>query len=102
MKFGLNILLNTETAKKRGLADGEEVWIETTNDIRVKAVMRVINGIHPEVIGFPGLYGRWARDLPRKARVGTHFNTLLEHGLDKIDTVAGTTDMCVRAKVYPV
>lgn len=100
MKHGRNVLLHSETARQKGLADGDEVWVETTHGARVRSVVTVTNGIHPSVVGFPGLFGRWAHNLPRRAYGGAHFNALLPRSLERIDKVAATTDMCVKAKVY--
>lgn len=100
MKFGQNVLLHSDTARRKGLSEGDEVWVETTNGIRVRSVMKLTHGIHPDCVGFPGLHGRWARNLPTRAYGGPHFNTLLPRSLDRIDKVAATTDMCVKVKIY--
>lgn len=101
MKHGRNVLLHSETARQKGLADGDEVWVETTHGARVSR--RRHGDERPSsipVVGFPGLFGRWAHNLPRRAYGGAHFNALLPRSLERIDKVAATTDMCVKAKVY--
>jgi anaerobic selenocysteine-containing dehydrogenase len=100
-KLGPNILMNAETAAAKGIMDRDQVWVESTAGYRVRGEVRITNTVRPDVVGFPGLYGRWAKNLPKGARTGPHFNALLPYNLGRIDTVAATMDMCVKVKVYP-
>lgn len=100
IKPSADILLNKKTALEKGFTDGDEVWVESTFGFRVKGVIKATNSIKPDVVGFPGLYGRWAKNLPKKARKGPHFNTLLPSSLERIDKMTGAMDMCVKVKVY--
>jgi molybdopterin-containing oxidoreductase family molybdopterin binding subunit len=100
--FGRHVLLNPRTAAAKGLADGAEVWIESTAGYRVRAVAKISNCVRPDVAGFPGLYGKWAGRLRGRTDTGPHFNTLLPYDLARLDTVATTMDMCIKVRVYPV
>jgi anaerobic selenocysteine-containing dehydrogenase len=100
-KFGANILLNHRTAANKGIQDGAEVWVESTAGFKVRGSVKLTDCVRPDVVGFMGLYGKWARNVPEAGRKGPHFNTLLPYGRDRIDTVATTVDMCIRVKVYP-
>ncbi|HLA37212.1 MAG TPA: molybdopterin-dependent oxidoreductase [Candidatus Brocadiales bacterium] len=51
--------VNTETGKRLGLVEGEEVWMESPyGKARVK--VHLTEGIHPEVVGLHHGYGHWA------------------------------------------
>ena len=101
-KFGSNVLLNHKTAQKKGIEDGDEVWVESTAGYKVKGTVRLTDCVRPDVVGFIGLYGKWAKNVLESGRKGPHFNSLLPYNRDRIDTVATTVDMCIKAKVYPV
>ena len=101
-KFGSKVLLNHKTADRKGIIDGDEVWVESTAGFRVKGTVRLTDCVRPDVVGFMGLYGKWAKYVREEGRKGPHFNTLLPYNRERIDTVATTVDMCIKAKVYPV
>lgn len=98
--FGRNVLINPHTAARKGLQDGDEVWVESTAGYRVKGRIRVTNCVRPDVVGFAGLYGKWAGKHRGRADTGPHFNTLLPYSVARLDTLATTMDMCIKAKVY--
>ncbi len=51
--------VNTETGRRLGLEEGEEVWMESPyGKARVK--VHLTEGIHPEVVGLHHGYGHWA------------------------------------------
>jgi molybdopterin-containing oxidoreductase family molybdopterin binding subunit len=100
--FGSNVLLNHKTADKKGINDGDEVWVESTAGFKVKGTVKLTDCVRPDVVGFMGLYGKWAKHVRKEGRKGPHFNTLLPYDRERIDTVATTVDMCIKAKVYPV
>jgi len=100
-KFGSNVLLNHKTAHEKGIRDGDEVWVESTAGYRVKGTVKLTDCVRPDVVGFIGLYGKWAKHVLEAGRKGPHFNTLLPYNRERIDTVATTVDMCIKAKVYP-
>ena len=100
--FGSKVLLSHKTAVRKGIKDGDEVWVESTAGFRVKGTARLTDCVRPDVVGFMGLYGKWAKHVREEGRRGPHFNTLLPYDRERIDTVATTVDMCIKAKVYPV
>lgn len=65
--------INPETARKLGIKEDEEVWVESPEG-KIKGTARLYEGIHPDVIGVPlgfghTAMGRWARGIgenPRK------------------------------------
>jgi len=59
MKPDNPLLMNSATAERLGLKDGDEVWIES-RAARAKAMLRVTEAIHPEVVGLMHGYGHTA------------------------------------------
>ena len=65
--------INPETARKFGIQEKDEVWIESAKG-KIKAVATLYEGIHPDAVGVPlgfghSAMGRWAAgigDNPRK------------------------------------
>lgn len=92
------ILINTETARKKGIKDGNAIWL-TSIAGKVKGTAKLTEGIHPEVVGIAGAFGHWSDGMPVAKGKGTHFNTLLPSTLDRIDMLAASLDSCVRVKV---
>ena len=53
-----NIGINRATAARKGIADGDEIWVETPVGKKVKGIARLTEGIHPECASAPGMFGR--------------------------------------------
>jgi molybdopterin-containing oxidoreductase family molybdopterin binding subunit len=99
--FAYRILLHTETAKKKGIKDGDLVWVESRYG-KIKGRCRVTECIHPECVGIGGTFGHWAKKMPTARDKGAHYNTLLPNvSLERFDTLTGAIDQCIRVKVYP-
>ena len=92
------ILLNTESAKKRGIKTGDTVCIESEVG-KVQGKVRVTECIHPEVIGIPGIFGHWAEGKPVGRGNGAHFNALIPFSLEKMDMISTGLDGCVKVRV---
>jgi molybdopterin-containing oxidoreductase family molybdopterin binding subunit len=96
--YAYKILLNTATAARKGIGDGDEIWVESTAG-RVTGQAKVTECIHPEVVGIAGVFGSWARGKPVARGKGVHFNTLVPISLDRLDPISTGVDACVRVKV---
>ncbi|WP_136416020.1 molybdopterin-dependent oxidoreductase [Herbaspirillum sp. ST 5-3] len=58
--------IHPETAKKRGIADGDRVRIK--NEVgQIEALVRVYNGIRPDTVALPMIHGHWAQGRWAKA-----------------------------------
>ncbi|MFN8455743.1 MAG: molybdopterin dinucleotide binding domain-containing protein [Anaerolineae bacterium] len=95
----LKVTLNSATAGKKRSREGDLVAIEAPNGAKVTATLRVSEGVHPEVISIPGVFGRWLTSNPRLRGQGAHFNSLLGYSFDRMDTVSAALDSCVKVKV---
>lgn len=91
--------INAETAKRKGINDGDEIEMETPGGRKARAVARLTQGLHPECLAVPGILGRWVSSNDRALRKGVHFNSLIEYTMDRLDTVSAALDACVKVKV---
>lgn len=96
--YAYKVLINREAAEKRGVKDGEEVWIESQAG-RVKGEAKLTECIHPEVVGIAGVFGSWAEGKPVAKGKGVHFNSLLPISLDRVDPISTGVDSCIRVKI---
>jgi anaerobic selenocysteine-containing dehydrogenase len=61
------IEINPKVARHLGIADGDEVWIESSTSERIKLPAVLYEGTRPDVVNVPfelghEAYGRWAKD----------------------------------------
>ena len=96
--YAYKILINTETGERKGIKDGDEIWVESVAG-KVKGEAKLTECIHPEVVGIAGVFGSWAKGKPIAKGKGVHFNTLLPISLERIDPVSTGVDSCIRVKV---
>ncbi|HXG52777.1 MAG TPA: molybdopterin-dependent oxidoreductase [candidate division Zixibacteria bacterium] len=97
--YAYNLLISAEAARARGIADGDLVELETPAGARARAIARVSQCIHPEVVGIASCFGQWAKARRAARGRGIHFNSLVPYGLSQIDPMAGLMDACVKVKV---
>jgi len=61
------LMINTDTAKRLGINDNDFVWVESVYG-KVKAKVKLTEGIHPEVVGTHHGFGHWALGSIAKGR----------------------------------
>ncbi len=98
-RFDYRVLLHTRAAAKRGIRDGDQVWVQSRTG-RVKGRVRVTEGVHPDVLGTVGILGHWAREKPISRGHGVHSNSLIASDWNMVDPLSGQIDTCARVKVY--
>ncbi len=92
------IWINSKTAEKLGLTEGDEAFIES-NTGKIKSKVHVTHGIHPEVVAFPRGFGHWALGSVAKGR-GTHDGLLIPGKAEKISGMSRNKEAAV--KIYKV
>lgn len=98
--YAYSVQINTETAKRKGIEDGDPIWLEQGPGRRVKGKARVTELIHPEVVGIAGTFGLWSDGRPVSKGKGVHFNRLVPLSVKQLDSMTLGPDGCVRVKVY--
>jgi anaerobic selenocysteine-containing dehydrogenase len=95
-----NVGVNSGTAAAKEIHEGDRIWIETPSGRRAQAIARLTEGLHPEVVSIPGIFGRWMTGNPELRGKGVHFNSLLEYSFEDMDKVSAALDSCVKVKIY--
>ena len=96
--YAQKVLINTRTAKKKGIRDRDRVCVESAVG-KVTGIAKVTEGIHPEVIGISSHFGSLAKGKPIAYGKGANFNRLVPYDRDPIST---GINACVKVKVYKV
>ena len=95
-----NVIINDETANRKGLKDGDTITIESMHGLKVKGKIRLTQGIHPEVLGIASNYGQWAKGKPIAKGKGTHDNSLLPINVEeRTEWVSGNLDLCTKVRI---
>ena len=93
------IWINANTAKRKELDDGDEVWVEPRYG-KTSGKLKVTELIHPEVVGIPAGYGSSTIMMSPDAKKGPHFNAPITGDESiGIDPVSGGVDVGPRVKV---
>ncbi|MBI2918514.1 MAG: molybdopterin-dependent oxidoreductase [Chloroflexi bacterium] len=95
------VMVNRDTAHRKGLKDGDLVEVESAGG-KTRARVKVTECIHPEVVGLAGGFGNWARGRPVAQGQGPHFNSLIPLDTKRMDYVSTAVDACIRVKLTKV
>ncbi len=96
--FILRILINHETARKKGLKDDELVWVESRAG-RVKGRLKLTECVHREVLGFYGPLGHWMKHELAEGK-GSHHGSLLPMDMKTLAPVVPALEAAARVMVY--
>jgi molybdopterin-containing oxidoreductase family molybdopterin binding subunit len=94
------IQLNAATGRKKGLKDGDMIWVENKLGRKIKGPVKLVEGMHPEQLGIAGCHGHWARGTPIAKDKGQFFDDLIIIDEKHTDSLTQGTDACVKVKVY--
>jgi anaerobic selenocysteine-containing dehydrogenase len=95
------ININEDTGKKKGLKNGQMIWVESATGRKIKGRVSFIKGIHPDMLAVAGIGGHWSKNIPIARGKGVAFNDLLEIDKDHVDPVSLSADACMKVKIYP-
>jgi anaerobic selenocysteine-containing dehydrogenase len=94
--YAQKILINTLTARKRGINDKDRIYVESSVG-KVIGTAKVTECIHQDAIGISSHFGTLSKGKPVAYGKGTNFNRLVPYRTDPVST---GIDACVRVKVY--
>ena len=97
--FTFNICINAQTAKGKGIKEGDIVFMENQLGKRIKVPVHLVEGIHPETIALTCGTGHWLESNLACGK-GGHLNTLLESDLPHHDPIGMSIETAVRVKIY--
>ncbi|MFQ5848015.1 MAG: molybdopterin-dependent oxidoreductase [Candidatus Methylomirabilales bacterium] len=98
--YTYRISLNTTTARRRGIADGDRIRVESSAGRRVSGRAKLTEGIHPEGVGISACAGHWTRHQPIAQGKGVFFNDLLEVDYKHTSPVNLNLDLCAKVRVF--
>lgn len=91
------LTINTETAKQKGIKDGDDVNVESrAGKIKIKA--KLTEGIRPDTVAISYHYGHWSKGMPAYAKKGANPNWILELHPDRISGMNSFND--TKVNVY--
>lgn len=96
--YAQKILINTETAKRKGIKDGDNICMESVVG-QVIGKAKVTECIHPEVVASCNSFGSLVKGKPVAYGKGVCHHKLLP---SSFDPCSGGPDQCVGVKVYKV
>lgn len=91
------IAVNTDTAKKLGIADGDKVVVESRVG-RAEGKAKLTQGIRPDTIAVSYHFGHWTMGAPEYSKKGTWINQAMELHPDKISGMNSFND--TKVKLY--
>ena len=97
-----NVGINAETARRKGIQDGDTIEIESSFGATATGEARLTEGLHPETISIPGVLGRKITANSRARGKGVHFNSLIRYSFDQMDMLSAALDACVKVKIRPL
>jgi molybdopterin-containing oxidoreductase family molybdopterin binding subunit len=98
--YTYTITMNADTAKGKGLKDGDSIWVENTIGRRQKGRLKLLEGQHPQTIAIAACSGHWIDGLPIAKGKGTNFDDLMPIDLAHVDPVCGNLEVSVKVKAY--
>jgi anaerobic selenocysteine-containing dehydrogenase len=98
--YEYRILINTETARKKGFTDGDQVIVEAWHGGQTEGTLKLTELMFPEALGFPSNHGFKSRQRNPITRPGPHYNELLTGDEGAIDPVSAGVDRAPRVKIY--
>ena len=100
--YTYNIVINTDTATKKGLADGDIIEILSNHGKRIGGPVKTSQGVHPDVIAIAATAGHWVKGQPIAYKKGVHFDRLVELDMEHVDPTNLNMETSVKVKIRKV
>ena len=97
--YDYRILINTETARKKGLRDGDEVKVEAFWGGEAEGILKVTELIHPRHSAFRDTTASRAGSATQSRGKGPDFNDLLSDREGEFDPISCATDITPRVRI---
>ncbi len=97
--FTLNVIMNRETADKKGIKDMDRVYLENERGERISVNIHTVEGIHPQCIAMAHGIAHWLEGHPTRGRSGL-LNVILRVEDKYFCPISQSIETAVRVKVY--
>jgi molybdopterin-containing oxidoreductase family molybdopterin binding subunit len=98
--YTYNVMMSIETAKKRGIREGDIICLENIHGDKVTGKLKLMKGIHPRVVAMCGHLGSWAKGKPIARGKGVNMNTLIRIDHKHVCPITLAPETAARIKVY--
>ncbi|MBW1997598.1 MAG: molybdopterin-dependent oxidoreductase [Deltaproteobacteria bacterium] len=98
--FTYTVTIHPSLGEKKGLKEGDAIWIENRYGAREKGTVKFMEGQHPRTLGIAGQGGLVARGRPIAKGKGSNFCRILPNFLKHYDPVTGNIETSVVVKIY--
>jgi molybdopterin-containing oxidoreductase family molybdopterin binding subunit len=98
--YTYTIQIHKDVAAKKGLKDGDLVWLENQKGYKTKGRIKTVDGIHPEHVCVAACAGHWTPYQPVAKGKGVFYDALLESDPEHTDPLTLGQDICTKVKVY--
>lgn len=95
------LMLNSATAEKKGLREGDEVLCESP-DGSLRGVIKTTELLHPDCVGFAANFGHGAPLMAPFSRRGLNYNVLLTGADGCFDPVSGGVNISPQVKLTKI
>jgi len=100
--YTFNISMNAGIARRKGLKDGDTIEVESTKGNKVRGVLKVREGQHPQTLVIMGRGGHWSTGMPIARTKGVAYQLLMDNTFRDCDPVTWHPEPCVKVKVSKV
>lgn len=100
--YTYKITMNADTAKQKGIEDGDMIELESDRGNKVQGVVKLRKGQHPQTTAIMGTAGHWAQGQPIARNKGVNFMNLVENRWSDLDPVSMSIEPCVKVSVKKV
>lgn len=97
--YSMRIWMNTDTARKKGLKNGDTVWVESFTGGKVQGQVKTSECVHPEVVAIGACFGNRSANIFPMARLGPHFNALNRLSEEYLDPLTFNIDRDTRIRI---
>ena len=98
--YTYNVMINMETAKKKGLREGDIICLENYQGDIARGRLKLMKGLHPQVVACIGHMGSWARAKPVALGKGMNLNELIRVDEKHVCPITLAPECTIRVKVY--
>ncbi|MFH1350032.1 MAG: molybdopterin-dependent oxidoreductase, partial [Pseudomonadota bacterium] len=99
--YTYSITMNKDTGEQKGLKDKDWVEIESVYGHKVRGILKLRRGQHPQTISLVSA-GHWAKGQPIAKNKGSRFTPLLETWFEKCDPLTLNIETCVKVKINKI
>ncbi len=94
--------LNSQTARRLGIVDEEEVEFVGVNGYTARGRVRVSECVHPDVIAIASCFGHWSRGQTATAGKGLNFNSFIPLNIRGMEMLSSDYDHCALVTIRKI